>query len=77
MRSTEPDARPLEDPEGQLERALTEEFLRARGLDSSAVRALPADEAKRVMTEASVYAAAKLAEIEARSRFVHQIHGGD
>jgi hypothetical protein len=36
---------------------------------------LPADEAKRVLTEASVYAAAKLAEVEARAHFVHDIHG--
>ena len=59
---------------GQLEKALIEEFLRARGLDSDAVRALPESEAKRVLTEASVYAAAKLAEVEARANFVHEIH---
>ena len=52
-----------------------EEFLWARGLDSSALHALPEDEAKRVLTEASVYAAAKLAEVEARAHFVHEIHG--
>jgi hypothetical protein len=77
MTAKEPDARALEDPEGQLEKALIEEFLRARGLDSSAVHALPADEAKRVLTEASVYAATKLAEVESRARFVHQIHGDE
>ncbi len=63
------------DPEGRLEQTLIEEFLRARGLDSSALHALPDNEAKRVLTEASVYAAAKLAEIEARAHFVHEIHG--
>ena len=62
------------DAEGRLEQALIEEFLRARGLDSNALRALPADEVKRVLTDASVYAAAKLAEIEARAHFVHDIH---
>lgn len=77
MTAKEPDARAMEDPEARLEEALTEEFLRARGLDSNAVRALPADEAKRVLTEASVYVAAKLAEVEARARFVHQIHGDE
>jgi len=65
----------MEDPEGQLETALIEEFLRARGVDLAAVRALPDGEATRVLTEASVYAAAKLAEIEARAHFVHEIHG--
>ena len=77
MTTKEPNARAMEDPEGQLEKALIEEFLRARGLDSSALRALPEDEAKRVLTEASVYAAAKLAEVEARARFVHNIHSED
>jgi hypothetical protein len=35
----------------------------------------PADEAKRVLTEASSYAATTRAEVEARARFVHSIHG--
>lgn len=75
MKITEAAARPMEDPESQLERALIDEFLRARGLDVSAVHRLPEEEAKRVWTEASVYAAAKLAEVEARAHFVHEIHG--
>jgi len=74
MTTKEPDARAMEDPEGQLEKALIDEFLRARGLDSGALHALPEDETKRVLTEASVYAGTKLAEIEARARFVHDIH---
>lgn len=73
MAAKECDARPMEDPEGQLERALIDEFLRARGLDSAALHALPDDQAKRVLTEASVYAATKLAEVEARAHFVHEI----
>lgn len=77
MTSKETDTRAMEDPEGRLEQALIDEFLRARGLDSSALHALPEDEAKRVLTEASVYAAAKLAEIEARAHFVHTIHSDD
>lgn len=66
--------RPLEDPEGHLESALIEEFLRSRGLDSVALRALPQDAATRVLTEASVYASTKLAEVESRAHFVHEIH---
>jgi hypothetical protein len=68
-------AQTMEDPEGQLETALIEAFLRARGLGSAALRALPEVEAKRVLAEASVYAAVKLAEIDARAHFVHEIHG--
>ena len=77
MTAKEPDVRAMTDPEGQLENALIEEFLRARGLDSSALHALPEDEAKRVLTEASVYAATRLAEVEARAHFVHAIHSDE
>jgi hypothetical protein len=71
------DVRVAEDPEGRLEQALIDQFLNARGLDAAAVRALPVAEAKRVLTEASTYAASKLAEIEARAHFVHQIRGDE
>ena len=74
MTAKEIDTRAMEDPEGRFEQALIEEFLRVRGLDSRALHALPEDEAKRVLTEASVYAGAKLAEVEARAHFVHRIH---
>lgn len=77
MAAKEPDVRPMEDPEGRLETALIEEFLRARGLDASALRALPHEDARHILTEASVYASAKLAEVEARARFVHDLHGED
>jgi hypothetical protein len=75
MRTIEPDTHPMEDPEGQLENALIEAFLQKRGLDMKGIRALPEDEACRVLTEASVHAAAKLAEVEARARFVQGLHG--
>ncbi len=71
---TAKDAGAPADPEARLEEALIEEFLGARGLDADALHALPEAEAKRVLTEASVYAAAKLAEVEARAHFVHDIH---
>ena len=64
----------MQDPEGKLEKALIEEFLQARGLDSSALHALPEDEARRIWTEASTYAAGRLAEVESRALYVHEIH---
>lgn len=66
--------RSLEDPERQLESALIDEFLRTRGLDSVALHALPEDTAWRVLAEASMFAATRLAEIESRAHFVHEIH---
>jgi hypothetical protein len=77
MKAKESDGRSVEDPERQLEQALINDFLRTRGLDSAALHTMPNDEAKRVLTEACVYASARLAEIDARAHFVHQIHGGE
>ena len=64
----------MADPEGQWELALIDEFLRARGLDAHTLHSLPEHEEERVLAEASVYASAKLAEVEARAHFVHEIH---
>ena len=33
------------------------------------------DDARRMLADASRYTSAKLCEIEARSRYVHQLHG--
>jgi hypothetical protein len=74
MTAKEPDARAMEDPEGHLEDALIEEFLRARGIDAGALHVLPEVDAKRLLTEASAYATSKLAEVAARAHFVHEIH---
>lgn len=65
----------LQDPEGQLERALIDEFLRMRGHDATSVASLPAGERIRLLQEASVHASARLTEIEARAHFVHELHG--
>ena len=75
MSMTESRPRLLQDPEAQLERALIDEFLRARGHDSRSVETLPDEERKRLLQDASVHATGKLAEIEARARFVHELHG--
>ena len=75
MGTKEADGRPLQDPKGQLERALIDDFLRMRGHDRRSAEALPEDERKRLLQEASVYAAAKLAEVEARAHFLHELHG--
>jgi hypothetical protein len=63
-------------PLGQLERALIDEFVRARGHDPAAVAGLPEHERQELLKEASLFASARLAEVEARSHFVDEIHGG-
>lgn len=76
MSTEPPDRPPLEPPLGHLERALIEEFLRARGYDQLRLSNLPEHEREKVLREASFHASAKLAEVESRSHFVHDLHDG-
>ena len=66
---------PLEEPQAALERAFIDEHLRAHGHDLRTLYTLPAEQVKHVLREAALYAAAKLAELEARAHYVHEIHG--
>jgi hypothetical protein len=66
---------PLEEPQAALERAFIDEYLRSRGYTLRTVHDLPAEQVKTLMREAAIYAAAKLAEVEARATYVHDIHG--
>ena len=68
--------RPFEPPLGQLERALIDEFVRARGYDPLKLADLPEEERERLLRDASVYASGKLTEVEARSHFLDEIHDG-
>ena len=62
------------DPEATLERAFIAEFLERRGHTILTVHELPQAEATALMKEASIYASAKLSEVEARAHYVHDIH---
>ncbi len=64
----------MEDPQAKLGRMYVEEFLRNKGHTWESVRALPEDAAKKIMVEASTYAAMKLCEVDARASVVKQIH---
>jgi hypothetical protein len=66
---------PLEEPQARLERALIEEFLKDRGCDLSTVDLRPPGERRELLVQASLYAAVRLAEIDARATYVHDLHG--
>jgi len=68
------DIQPVEDPNAVLEKALIEEYLKEQGYSLEEVEKLPPETAQRLMKEASRYASLKLEEIEARARFVDEIH---
>lgn len=67
---------PVEAPLSHLERALIDEFIRARGYDPLTLSNLPAQDREMLLREASLHASAKLAEVESRSHFVHDLHDG-
>jgi hypothetical protein len=64
----------MEDPQAKLGRMYIEEYLRNKGHTWESVRALPEEAAKKIMVEASTYAAIKLSEVDARANVVRQIH---
>jgi len=65
----------MEDRDGELERIFIQEFLRAHGYDQETANALAEPQRTRLLTQACVYAAARLAELEARVHYLHDIHG--
>ena len=68
------DVPPLKEPLAQLERWLIDEYLRRAGHDPGALRARGDPAARTLLVEASVYAATRLTEVEARARYVRDIH---
>jgi hypothetical protein len=62
------------DPAAQLERAFIAEYLESRGHSMASVHHLPEAEAHALLREASVYASARLSEVEARAHYIHDIH---
>jgi hypothetical protein len=65
----------ISDPNAGLERAIIDEFILLRGYDPRRLQELPEDVRRRIQSEASTYAAARLAEMEARAHYVQELHG--
>jgi hypothetical protein len=66
-----------EDPEAKLERALMEEFLRAKHHSFADLASLDAAERQHLLEEAAIYAAGRLAEIGCRAHYVEGLHKRD
>ncbi len=65
---------PGEDPQSKLERKYIQEYLRSKGTSLESLGQLPKAEQQHLMREASRYASLKLAEVESRAKFRHDIH---
>lgn len=75
MIKDQPDVSAFEDPQGKLEQAFIDEFLRSHGYDDRKRGELSDLHLERLMKQATAYASGKLSEIEARAHYVHEIHG--
>jgi hypothetical protein len=62
------------DQTAQLEEALITEFLERRGVTRATLHDLPEADLHALMKEASAYASARLAEVESRAQYVHDLH---
>ena len=65
------------DQTARLERALIADFLERRGLTTATVRLLPESDAHVILQQASAYASSRLAEVESRAHYIHELHHTD
>jgi hypothetical protein len=73
MTRPDTDRAPLEEPLAELERQLMSQYVAAAGHDLHALLVRHDDEARRLLTEASAYASAKLTEVESRSHYLREL----
>ena len=75
MRTNDKDQQPLHDPLAELERHLISAYVAGAGHDLDELLRRADEDAKRLLAEASRYASGKLSEVEARSHYLHKLHG--
>lgn len=75
MMTNHSDNLPLEQPLAELERQLIRTYLAGAGQDLETLLARDDDEARTILAGAFRYASTKLSEVEARSQYLHRLHG--
>lgn len=70
------DLPPMEEPLAELERRLIDDYIRGHGHDPATLRTAGDADAYRILAQASTYVATRLCEVEARSHYVRDLHGG-
>lgn len=73
----EPDISARPDRTAQLESALIREFLEQRGHSAESLLTLPEAERHLLLEQASRWASSRLAEVESRAHYVHDLHHND
>jgi hypothetical protein len=65
----------IHEPLAELERQLISAYLAGAGYDLLDLLKRTDPDARRLLAEASRYASTRLCEVEARSQYVHRLHG--
>ncbi|HEY5617790.1 MAG TPA: hypothetical protein VIK60_07580 [Vicinamibacterales bacterium] len=66
---------PLEEPLAELERQLISAYVAGAGQDLETLLARDDEDARKLLAEASLYASARLTEVESRSHYLHKLRG--
>ena len=77
MMPKDDDMRPIEEPLAELERQLISAYLAGAGENFQSLMARNDDAARKLLTEASLYASDRLCEIESRSHYLRKLHGSE
>jgi hypothetical protein len=75
MKQDDSDIEPMHEPLAQLERELVAAFVAGTGYTVDTLRARDDAEAHKILAEASLYASARLSEVEARLHYLRAIRG--
>jgi len=75
MTTSNTDRPPLEDPLAVLERELITTYVTAAGQDLEHLLAQDDDQARSLLAAASMYATARLAEVETRLHYLRSLRG--
>jgi hypothetical protein len=75
MTKNDPDVRPMEEPLAELERELITAYLVGAGEDPQALLARDDPKARQLRVDASLYACARLTEVESRLHYLRSLRG--
>ena len=75
MNTSDMPTAPMKEPLADLERELINAYLAGAGHDFHALLLRNDDQARRLLTDASLYATARLTEVESRSHYLRSLRG--
>jgi hypothetical protein len=75
MHTSDMPTAPMKEPLADLERELIDAYLADAGHDFHALLLRNDDQARRLLTDASLYATARLTEVESRSHYLRSLRG--